>query len=90
VYLPLEGNSEKEEKEDMADEVDLYDNKGKKLASGVPIQNISPLRNAAIKKIVNLTIRTGAVDLAGLEKKFATGAIAGRGMVIRGVEKKTR
>ena len=71
----------------MADEVDLFDDKGKKLASGVPIQNISPLKNAAIKKIVNLTIRTGAVDLAGLEKKFATGAIAGRGMVIRGVEK---
>lgn len=67
------------------DEIDLYDDKGNVLAKGVPLQNISPLKNAAIKRIVSLTVRTGATDLAGLQKKFATGEIAGKGMAIRGV-----
>jgi len=69
----------------MADEVDLYDDRGNQLASNVPLEAISPLKNPAIKKIVNLTIRTGAVDLAKLENKLATGTIAGKGMIIRGV-----
>ncbi|MGB2726849.1 MAG: coenzyme-B sulfoethylthiotransferase subunit beta [Halobacteriota archaeon] len=69
----------------MTEEIDLYDDRGNVLAKGVSLDAISPLKNAAIKKIVNLTIRTGAVDVAGLDKKLKTGAIAGRGMVIRGV-----
>ncbi len=69
----------------MADEIDLYDDRGNVLAKGVPLDAISPLKNAAIKKIVSMTIRTGAVDMAGLDKKLKTGTIAGRGMVIRGV-----
>jgi len=69
----------------MTDEIDLYDDRGSVLAKGVSLDAISPLKNAAMKKIVNLTIRTGAVDMAGLDKKLKTGAIAGRGMVIRGV-----
>jgi len=69
----------------MADEIDLYDDRGSVLAKGVPLEAISPLKNAAIKKIISMTIRTGAVDMAGLDKKLKTGAIAGRGMIIRGV-----
>ena len=69
----------------MADEIDLYDDRGSVLAKGVPLDAISPLKNAAIKKIISMTIRTGAVDMAGLDKKLKTGAIAGRGMIIRGV-----
>ncbi|MBA7542821.1 hypothetical protein ES705_35145 [subsurface metagenome] len=69
----------------MTDEIDLYGDRGNVLAKGVSLDAISPLKNAAIKKIVNLTIRTGAVDVAGLDKKLKTGAIGGRGMVIRGV-----
>ena len=57
------------------DEIDLYDDRGTALAKGVPLEAISPLNNEAIRKIVNLTIRTGAVDLAGLEKKLKTGGI---------------
>jgi methyl-coenzyme M reductase beta subunit len=71
----------------VEDKIDLFDDRGNKLASDVPLDAISPLKNPAIKKIVNLSMRTGAVDLAGLEKKLATGQIAGRGMVIRGVNK---
>ena len=72
----------------IEDKIDLYDDRGNVLASDVPLQAISPLRNSAIQKIVSLTMRTGAVDLAKLEKKLATGAIGGRGMIIRGIERK--
>jgi len=85
VCSPKKGKEKKEEKKDMADEVDLYDDRGNVLAKGVPLEAISPIRNPAIRKIVSLTIRSGAVDLAGLDKKLKTGAIAGRGMIIRGV-----
>lgn len=71
----------------VEDKIDLFDDKGNKLASNVPLWAISPLKNPGIKKIVNLAMRTGAVDLAKLEKNLATGAIAGRGMIIRGVER---
>ena len=69
----------------IEDKVDLYDDRGNVLAKDVPITALSPLKNPAIKKIISLTVRTAAVDLAGLEKKIATGALGGRGMVIRGI-----
>ena len=69
----------------IEDKVDLYDDRGNVLAKDVPITALSPLRNPAIKKIISLTVRTAAVDLAGLEKKIATGALGGRGMLIRGI-----
>jgi methyl-coenzyme M reductase beta subunit len=69
----------------VEDKIDLFDDRGNKLASDVPLSAISPLRNPAIKKIVNLSMRTGATDLAKLEQRLTTGQIAGKGMVIRGV-----
>ncbi len=69
----------------VEDKIDLYDDRGNVLASDVPLDAISPLRNAAIKRIISLTIRTGATDMAKLDKKLKTGEIAGKGMVIRGV-----
>ncbi|MCX9089159.1 MAG: hypothetical protein OIN90_16535, partial [Candidatus Methanoperedens sp.] len=36
----------------MADTIDLYSDRGAKLKSGVDINDISPMRNAAIKSIV--------------------------------------
>ncbi|HDS45077.1 MAG TPA: coenzyme-B sulfoethylthiotransferase subunit beta [Methanomicrobia archaeon] len=71
----------------VEDKIDLFDDKGNKLAGNVPLWAISPLKNPGIKTIVNLAMRTGAVDLAKLEKNLATGQIAGKGMVIRGVER---
>jgi len=68
----------------IVDKVDLYDDKGKKLVSDVPITALSPLRNPAIRKICGLVTRSAAVDLAGLESKLKTGAIAGKQMLIRG------
>jgi methyl-coenzyme M reductase beta subunit len=67
----------------IEDKVDLYDDRGNKLLGDVPITALSPLRNPAIKKICGLVARTAAVDLAGLEKRLETGAIAGKQMMIR-------
>lgn len=72
----------------MADTIDLYSDRGAKLKSGVDINEISPMRNAAIKKIVTGIKRTAAVDLAGIEKTLATSAIGGKGRKIPGREMK--
>ncbi|MCX9080560.1 MAG: coenzyme-B sulfoethylthiotransferase subunit beta, partial [Candidatus Methanoperedens sp.] len=66
----------------------LYSDRGAKLKSGVDINDISPMRNAAIKNIVTGIKRTAAVDLAGIEKTLATSAIGGKGRKIPGREMK--
>jgi len=68
----------------IEDKVDLYDDRGNKLLGDVPLTAISPVRNPAIRKITGMVSRLAAVDLAGLEKKFSSGAIAGKQMLIRG------
>jgi len=72
----------------VADTIDLYSDRGAKLKSGVDINDISPMRNAAIKNIVTGIKRTAAVDLAGIEKTLATSAIGGKGRKIPGREMK--
>lgn len=67
------------------DVIDLYSDEGKILARGIPIEAISPLRNKAIQKIGDLTKRTCAVNLAGIEKALKTGTMMG-GMMIKGKE----
>ncbi|MDO5848141.1 MAG: coenzyme-B sulfoethylthiotransferase subunit beta [Methanobrevibacter sp.] len=59
------------------DKVDLYDERGNEIASDIPIEAISPLRNPAIKDIVQGVKRTVAVNLEGLEKSIKTGAVGG-------------
>ncbi len=66
------------------DVIDLYDDYGKRIAKGVPLEAISPLRNNAIKRIASLTKRTIAINLAGIEKALKTGTMAG--VMIRGKE----
>jgi methyl-coenzyme M reductase beta subunit len=68
----------------VSDKVDLYSDRGAKLKSGIDINDISPLRNKAIKKIVHDTKRTAAVDLAGIEKALATGKYGGKGRQVPG------
>jgi methyl-coenzyme M reductase beta subunit len=69
-----------------SDKVDLYDDRGNLLARDTPIEAISPLKNAAIGKIVGIVQRTMAVNLEGIEKALKTGAVGGAGMIIRGRE----
>jgi len=68
------------------DVIDLYDDKGKRIAKQVPLEAISPLRNNAIKKIASMTERTIAVNLAGIEKSLKTGSMGGDGAIIKGKE----
>ena len=68
------------------DVIDLYDDRGKRIAKDVPLEAISPLRNNAIRKLASLTKRTVAVNLAGIEKSLKTGSMGGDGCTIRGKE----
>ena len=52
----------------MSDKIDIYDDRGKLLESGVDLLDIAPTRNAAIQNIIKDTKRTVAVNLAGIEK----------------------
>ena len=67
------------------DVIDLYSDEGKILVRAIPLEAISPLRNKAIQKIGDLTKRTCAVNLAGIEKALKTGSMMG-GMMIKGKE----
>ncbi len=58
--------------------IDLYDDGGKLLKSGVTIDKISPVGNAGIRKIIDLTKRTVAVNLGGLEAALSSGKVGGK------------
>lgn len=68
----------------MSDKIDIYDDKGKLLESGVDLMDIAPTRNAAIQNIVKDTKRTVAVNLAGIENALANGKMGGAGRRILG------
>ncbi|WP_321417358.1 coenzyme-B sulfoethylthiotransferase subunit beta [uncultured Methanomethylovorans sp.] len=68
----------------MSDKIDIYDDKGKLLESGVDLMDIAPTRNAAIQNIVKDTKRTVAVNLAGIENALASGKMGGAGRRILG------
>ena len=57
----------------FSDTIDLYDDQGKLLKSGVALDKVSPLTNAGIKKMISLTKRTVAVNLGGAEAFLKTG-----------------
>ena len=59
------------------DKIDLFDDRGNEIASDVPIEAISPLRNPAIQSIVKGVKRTVAVNLEGLEKSIKTASVGG-------------
>jgi methyl-coenzyme M reductase beta subunit len=60
---------------------DLYDDEGKLLKSNVNLEKVSPLINPAIKKLINLTKRTVAINLAGIEAGVKTG-VMGKGQIL--------
>jgi len=59
------------------DKIDLYDDRGNLVEEQVPIEALSPLRNPAIKSIVQGIKRTIAVNLEGIENSLKTGKVAG-------------
>ena len=68
------------------DKVDLYDERGNLVESQVPIEALSPLRNPAIKKIVQGIKRTVAVNLEGTENALKTAKVGGPACKILGRE----
>jgi methyl-coenzyme M reductase beta subunit len=66
------------------DKVDLYDDKGKLVEKDVPIEALSPVVNPAIRKLVNLTKRSVAISLEGIEGALKTGKVGGKGRQILG------
>ena len=68
----------------MSDKLDIYNDRGKLLESGVDIKELAPTKNAAIGRIIRDTKRTVAINLAGIEKGLATGKFGGKGRHIMG------
>ena len=70
----------------MSDKIDLYSDRGVLLKSDVDLSAVSPLKNAAMQRLISLTKRTVAVNLAGIEGGLKTGKIAGGRRQIKGRE----
>jgi methyl-coenzyme M reductase beta subunit len=68
------------------DKVDLYDDRGNLVEEQVPIEALSPLRNPAIKGIVQGIKRTVAVNLEGTENALKTAKVGGPANKILGRE----
>ena len=60
------------------DSIDLYDDEGKLLKSNVSLEKISPLTNKGALQVIDLTKRTVAVNLAGIEDALKTGKMGGK------------
>jgi methyl-coenzyme M reductase beta subunit len=72
----------------VSDKIDLYSDRGVLLKSDVDLSAVSPLKNVAMKKLINLTKRTVAVNLAGIENALKTGKVGGQGRQLKGRELK--
>ena len=68
------------------DKIDLYDARGNLVESDIPIEALSPLRNPAIKKIVQGIKRTVAINLEGIQNALATAKVGGPANKIMGRE----
>jgi methyl-coenzyme M reductase beta subunit len=68
------------------DKIDLYDDRGNLVESDVPIEALSPLRNPAIKTIVQGIKRTVALNLEGTQNALASAKVGGPANKIMGRE----
>ncbi|MHC1579840.1 MAG: coenzyme-B sulfoethylthiotransferase subunit beta [Candidatus Alkanophagales archaeon] len=59
------------------DRISIYDDRGKLLAEKVPLSAISPLRNAAIRRMLYCLKRTAIVDVKKLEDSLRTASVGG-------------
>lgn len=68
------------------DKIDLYDDRGNLVEEQVPLEALSPLRNPAIKAIVQGVKRTVAVNLEGTENALRNATVGGKACKILGRE----
>ncbi|MEJ4305488.1 coenzyme-B sulfoethylthiotransferase subunit beta [Enterococcus faecium] len=66
--------------------MDLYDDRGNLVEEQVPLEALSPLRNPAIKSIVQGIKRTVAVNLEGIENALKAAKVGGPACKILGRE----
>ncbi len=68
------------------DKIDLYDDRGNLVEEQVPLEALSPLRNPAIKGIIQGVKRTVAVNLEGTENTLRNATVGGKACKILGRE----
>lgn len=68
------------------DKIDLYDDRGNLVEEQVPLEALSPLKNPAIKSIVQGIKRTVALNLEGTQNALATAKVGGPANKIMGRE----
>jgi methyl-coenzyme M reductase beta subunit len=61
--------------------IDLYDDQGKQIKAGVALDKISPLVNKGALEVIDLTKRTIAVNVAGIDNAIKTGSM-GKGQIL--------
>jgi len=66
------------------DTIDLYDDEGKLLKSNVSLEKVSPVTNKGALRIIDLTKRTVAVNLGGIDDQLKTGKVGGKGNQVLG------
>jgi len=71
------------------DTIDLYDDEGKLLKSNVSLEKISPVTNKGSLRLIDLTKRTVAINLGGIEDALKTGKVGGKSNQILGRSIKT-
>jgi methyl-coenzyme M reductase beta subunit len=64
--------------------IDLYDDEGKLLKSGVTLDKVSPCVNKGVARILDLTKRTVAINLGGIDDQLKTGKVGGKGNQVLG------
>jgi len=64
--------------------IDLYDDEGKLLKSGVTLDKVSPCVNKGAARILDLTKRTVAINLGGIDDQLKTGKVGGKGNQVLG------
>ncbi len=69
--------------------IDLYDDEGKLLKSNVTLEKISPCVNKGAARILDLTKRTVAINLGGIDEALKTGKVGGKGNQVLGRVVKT-
>ncbi|MBP2134005.1 methyl-coenzyme M reductase beta subunit [Methanomicrobium sp. W14] len=65
-----------------SDTIDLYSDDGKVLKSNVSLEKVSPLVNPATLKLIDLTKRSVAVNLGGIEANLKSGKLGKNGVIM--------
>ncbi|RLG26953.1 methyl-coenzyme M reductase subunit beta [Methanosarcinales archaeon] len=60
----------------LTEKIDLYNDRGQVIESGIPLEAVTPVQNPAVREIADTFKRSIAVNLAGAQKALSTGHYA--------------